>query len=62
MLLEDYVGGFVSVAEEVEVKKLLENEVNLRKVAEEEVDRLRHQLELYRQPNVCSHLINGLIQ
>lgn len=45
-------GGFVSVAEEVEVKKLLENEVNLRKVAEEEVDRLRHQLELYRQPNV----------
>ena len=44
------------------MKKMLENEVNLRKVAEEEVNRLRHQLELYGQPNVCSLLINGLIQ
>ncbi|KAG6597191.1 kinesin-like protein KIN-UB [Cucurbita moschata] len=45
-------GGCFSAAEEVEVKKLLENEANLRKAAEEEVNRLRHQLELYRQPNV----------
>ncbi|KAL0547893.1 hypothetical protein IC582_012325 [Cucumis melo] len=45
-------GGFISAAEEVEVKKMLENEVNLRKAAEEEVNRLRHQLELYREPNV----------
>ncbi|XP_023527866.1 kinesin-like protein KIN-UB isoform X1 [Cucurbita pepo subsp. pepo] len=44
-------GGYVSAGEEVEVKKLLENEVNLRKAAEEEVSRLRHQLELNRQPN-----------
>lgn len=44
-------GGCLSAAEEVEVKKLLENEVNLRKAAEQEVGRLRHQLELYRQPN-----------
>ena len=36
------------------MKKLLENEVNLRKAAEEEVSRLRHQLELNRQPNVCT--------
>ncbi|KAG7028657.1 Kinesin-like protein KIN-UB, partial [Cucurbita argyrosperma subsp. argyrosperma] len=45
-------GGCFSAAEEVEVKKLLENEANLRKAAEEEVSRLRHQLELYRQPNL----------
>ncbi|XP_022146966.1 kinesin-like protein KIN-UB [Momordica charantia] len=43
--------GGCSAVEEVEVKKLLEKEVNLRQAAEEEVSRLRHQLEMYRQPN-----------
>lgn len=46
-------GPGVSGAEELaEVKKLLQNEIDLRKAAEEEVDYLRNQLQQFTQPEV----------
>lgn len=46
-------GPGVSGAEELaEVKKLLQNEIHLRKAAEEEVDYLKNRLGQFTQPEV----------
>lgn len=48
----------MSISEElVEVKKLLQNETHLRKVAEEEVKKFRNQLPQWKRSEVCFYAL-----